>query len=252
MAISVTTIEKECADLKQYAVELSMKYFSMASARQDFLNEINKLIDYLLYEVRSNCLSAAGALDILSNERKFLEEQEFRLVSGKLIYYAAVEQERRSSVTNLILKQAGFIGGGLQIFAGFGICKATLGMACAAYGSPLIAHGANNVYENGYFLLFHQSKTGYVKKLYRMIAQQAGISAGGSNYIYNIADLALSGYGLGRNVLRADTFRLYHHINQDFIRGWKTMGKSALFVETYVDGAALTGMYIQNQQGGNQ
>lgn len=80
MAIPITTIEKECADLKEYVVELSMKYFSMASSRQNFLNEINQLIDHLLYEVRSNCLSAAGALDILSNERRFLEEQQFRLV----------------------------------------------------------------------------------------------------------------------------------------------------------------------------
>lgn len=72
-----------------------------------------------------------------------------------------------------------------------------------------------------------------------------------SDYIYNIADIALSGYGLGRNVLRADTFRLYHHLNNDFIRGWKTMGKTALFTEAYVDSATLAGIYIQ-QQGGDE
>lgn len=88
-------------------------------------------------------------------------------MNEKVIYYAAIKREQKSTMTNLILKQAGFIGGGLQVFAGFGICKATLGMACSAYGAPLIAHGVNNAYENGYYLVFHKSKTGYVSALSR-------------------------------------------------------------------------------------
>lgn len=245
-------VEKACSDLNEYAYQLSLLYFSVAVARQAFLEEIKKLTDYLLSEVRSGCFSAAGALDIIKQEISFLKEQQSQLINEKLIFYAAIETERKDAITNLILKQAGFIGGGLQVFAGFGICKATLGIACSAYGAPLIAHGINNAYENGYYLIFHQSKTGYVKELYRAVAHQAGITGGNSDYIYNIADIALSGYGLGRNVLREDTFRLYRHLNDDFIRGWKTMGKTALLVEAYVDGAALAGIYIQHQQDGNK
>lgn len=224
----------------------------MAGARQVFLDEIKSLKNYLLHEVRSGCLTAAGALDIIKQEQHFLEEQHFRLINEKVMFYAAIKREKKHAITNLILKQAGFIGGGLQVFAGFGICKATLGMACVAYGAPLIAHGVNNVYENGYYLVFQKSKSGYVKELYHAIARKAGMADRNSDYIYGIADLALSGYGLGRNILRADTFRLYHHLNHDFIRGWKTMGKTALFVETYVDGATLASIYIQHQQGGNE
>ncbi|GLR08547.1 hypothetical protein COO59_19125 [Mixta theicola] len=252
MTNHIIPIEKACSDLKEYAYKLSLVYFSMDTARKMLLDEISHLTDYLLHEVRSGCLTAAGALAVIKKEQTFLEEQQFRLTNERTIYYAAIEIEKKRAITNLILKQAGFIGGGLQVFAGFGVCKATLGMACSAYGAPLIAHGANNAYENGYYLLFHQSRVGYVKGLYHAIARQAGVTAGSSDYIYNIADLALSGYGLGRNVLRADTFRLYRHINHDFIRGWKSMGKTALFVEAYVDGATLTGIYIQHQQGGNE
>lgn len=249
MQKEITLVEKACSDLKEYAYQLSLSYFSMGDARQAFLNEIRNLTDYLLHEVRSGCLAAAGALGILKQEKRFLEEQHFRLMNEKVMYYAAIKREKKHAITNLILKQAGFIGGGLQVFAGFGICKATLGMACSAYGAPLIAHGVNNAYENGYYLVFHKSKSGYVKELYRAVARQAGMADSNSDYIYSIADIALSGYGLGRNVLRADTFRLYHHLNNDFIRGWKTMGKTALFTEFYVDGATLAGIYIQQQDG---
>lgn len=59
MRKQIIVVEKACSDLKEYAHQLSLSYFSVTSARQVFLKEIRSLTDYLLHEVRSGCLTAA-------------------------------------------------------------------------------------------------------------------------------------------------------------------------------------------------
>lgn len=68
------------------------------------------------------------------------------------------------------MKQVGFVSGGSQIFAGIGTCALSAGMACGGVGVPLIAQGANNVYESGYYLLFRKDKVGSIREAYHYAA----------------------------------------------------------------------------------
>ncbi|WP_174784899.1 DUF4225 domain-containing protein [Erwinia amylovora] len=141
------------------------------------------------------------------------------------------------------MKQAGFIGGGGQIFSGFGICGSSMGAACAAYGMPLIAHGINNVYENGYYLIFRKDKQGYVRDGYRTVAKQLGYTSQQADTAYASVDIALSLYGLAKKSPKQDSWRLFNHINSDFIRGWQLMGKIPLTAELAGDGITAYGIY---------
>ena len=72
------------------------------------------------------------------------------------------------------MKQVGFVSGGSQIFAGIGTCALSAGMACGGVGVPLMAQGANNVYESGYYLLFRKDKVGSIREAYHYAANYLG------------------------------------------------------------------------------
>ncbi len=236
-------------DIKELALSLGLEYLSNHSSRHRFFSEIEKLTSYVENEVKINCMSLNGAINILNKELDFLKEQRFRIVSGRAIQYAKMEKIKIDRGMNIALKQVGFIGGGTQVVAGYGVCAASLGFACAAFGSPLIAHGLNNVYENGHYLLFRKDKVGFARGAYRYVAGKLGFSDKDADYAYYGVDLALSAYGMGRNVLREDSFRLFKHINNDFIVGWREMGKVPLLTEISVDGATSYGIYKMSQEG---
>lgn len=50
-------------------------------------------------------------------------------------------------------------------------------------------------------------------------------------------------------MLREDSYRLFRHINSDFIRGWREMGKVSLVTEMGVDSTTLYGTYLLSQEG---
>ncbi|WP_261643461.1 DUF4225 domain-containing protein [Erwinia mallotivora] len=152
-------------------------------------------------------------------------------------------------MVKLVVRQMGFVGGGTQFFAGFGTCVATLGLACAAFGSPLMLHGANNFYENGYYLIFRKEKAGYVRDGYRKVARTLGYSDKDADLVYATVDLSLSLYGMSRMVLRPDIFRLFRHINTDYIRGWQEMGTMSLGFEGLNDGFTLWNIYQLRKEG---
>ncbi|WP_121576387.1 DUF4225 domain-containing protein [Brenneria alni] len=61
---------------------------------------------------------------------------------------------------------------------------------------------------------------------------------------YASVDLSISAYGLFRNVMREDSFRLFRYINSDFVRSWKTIGSVSLTTEFTVDAATFTDIYM--------
>ncbi|OWF86723.1 hypothetical protein B4914_14160 [Yersinia entomophaga] len=71
----------------------------------------------------------------LHEQYKILEDRHFDLMldNAKLFVIAERKKEQNSAL-NIILKQVGFVSGGLQIVGGAGICKVSLGMACASLG----------------------------------------------------------------------------------------------------------------------
>ena len=116
-------------------------------------------------------------------------------------------------------------------------------MACGSFGLPLIAQGTNNIYENGYYLLFRKDKSGSVRNAYRYTAKALGYSQDTADTIYGTVDLSLSGYGIIRKTLKPDAWRLYRYINSDFIRGWQEMGRTGLTIEVISDLTTGSGMY---------
>ena len=231
------------------ASSISIQYLPDYRSRSEFISEIDALIYEINRNVRINCLSVSGAEKFLEHELQALNNQQFVLSTEKMIFFAQIKKEKINNVVNLILKQVGFVGGGTQVLAGHGVCAATAGLACAAFGSSLVAHGLNNMYENGYYLMYRKDKPGLTRQGYRYVAKKLGQSNKEADYAYAGVDLTLSAYGLGRNVLREDSYRLFRHINSEFIRAWREMGKVSLVTEMGVDSTTLYGTYLLSQEG---
>ncbi|OWO83482.1 hypothetical protein B5C26_07465 [Photorhabdus luminescens] len=212
----------------------------------DFNSKINLFVEDILGQVRIHCLSSNGAIEFIQFEINHLKEQDFYLTANRVKQYAIIEKEKeKSNYTNLILKQIGFVGGGTQILAGYTACKASLGLACASFGAPLMAHGYNNVVENGYYLLYRENINGDVREGYRYVANKIGLSDKDADITYATVDLALSGYGIFRKVLkpREKSWSLFRNINSDFIRGWREMGTVSLTTEGIVDVSTVLSIY---------
>lgn len=141
-----------------------------------------------------------------------------------------------SQSVEIAQKGVGAIAGAFQIAAGAGICYGSVGTLCLFAGAPMMAHGANNLYEDGRNLLENRSDThGPVRKIYQESAKLIGSGAPKGNIAYGAVDLGFSAYGIGRMVLKPDAWRLFRYINTDYIRAYKTMGGSALIFEGVSD-----------------
>ncbi|WP_256125228.1 DUF4225 domain-containing protein [Photorhabdus luminescens] len=239
-------LDLKVRELRELAKTLSFRYLTHSKIRMDFNSKINLFVEDILGQVRIHCLSSNGAIEFIQFEINHLKEQDFYLTANRVKQYAIIEKEKeKSSYTNLILKQIGFVGGGTQILAGYTVCKASLGLACASFGAPLMAHGYNNVVENGYYLLYRENINGSVREGYRYVANKIGLSDKDADITYATVDLALSGYGIFRKVLkpREKSWSLFRNINSDFTRGWKEMDSLSLSMEMAVDGVTLWSIY---------
>lgn len=153
--------------------------------------------------------------------------------------YLLVEKASREKTINIVLARVGFVAGGAQVVSGFGACVATLGVACSGYGVPMILHGANNLYENGYYLLYRKNKSGAVRDAYQYAATKLGYSDREANLVYGTVDLSLAGYGSFRKIIlpREKSWSLFRNIKSDYIRGWQDASKVVLGL----DGLSSTG-----------
>ncbi|AXG43627.1 DUF4225 domain-containing protein [Photorhabdus laumondii subsp. laumondii] len=235
-------LEPKIQELHEISSKLNFRYLSDVRSGSRFLFEINELIRTVNHEIGTNCLSADGGIAILQDEIDNLKRQEFDLLMNDSQIYMIVQKEEEDEKTNLTLKRIGFVSGGSQIFAGLGVCVASLGAACAGFGVPLLIQGGNNVYENGYYLLLRKEVSGPVRDVYRDAAKTLGYSETDGDRVYGYVDLALSGYGMARSVVRPGTFRLFRYIKTDYIRGWQVMGRIPLIAELIGD--MVTGLSI--------
>ena len=120
-------------------------------------------------------------------------------------------------------KGIGLVARTIQITAGGEICYASVGSLCGFFGAPLIAHGANNVYENGkYFIDGDKNAAGVVREGYQYAAERFGYSKLAGNMAYYGTDLILAGYGW---MARTNTFKnpagfmLFRRIPEDYLKG---------------------------------
>ncbi|WP_240042200.1 DUF4225 domain-containing protein [Photorhabdus khanii] len=84
---------------------------------------------------------------------------------------------------------------------------------------------------------------GYLRQGYEKGFESLGFDKKTGNLVYGGVDIALSGYGLLRNILKPEAWRLFKYINQDYIRSYKNMNGYALGFEIGVDGITIKSTY---------
>lgn len=180
--------------------------------------------NFLLWDVQQRRLSTEEGLRGIKAEQQSLLNQSARIINQSL----------------------GLIGGTAQIATGAGVCYGSGGTLCAFLGAPLMAHGANNVYENARSLYEGRSDVeGPVRKTYQKAAKQLGYTDSGGNMAYLAGDLAMPGIGMMRPVLKPDAWRLFRFMKTDRERAYMQMNRVALALEGGVD--AVTAKQLYNE-----
>lgn len=212
--------------------------------------ETQQLIGHVRREIDSQCLTWSGGIQVLDEQIHHLKEQDDLLTFNKAKLYIVVENNR-ATTTTLVLKQIGFVAGGAQVYGGASLCVGSLGLACAAYGAPMIAHGLNNMYENGYYLLYREDQSGTLRDAYRYAAAKLGYGNNQADLAYGVVDISLSAYGAGRKVLapREKSWSLFRNIESDYIKGWQEASKTAMALD--LTSGSVTGWQMYQIAEGN-
>ncbi|WP_455883628.1 DUF4225 domain-containing protein [Pseudomonas putida] len=143
----------------------------------------------------------------------------------------------------------GAVAGALQIATGAGICYASAGTLCLIAGVPLMAHGANNLYEGGRNLLTGRSDTvGPVRTAYQAAASAAGHGEREANMAYGAVDIGLSIYSTVRHIYKPDAWRLFRYLDSDRIRAYKTMTPTSLAAEAATDAITLRQLHEESKK----
>ena len=238
-------------ELRRLAEKLAYMYIGDSVARMKFLNDINQFIIRNELEVKNYCLSLSAGIDNITEARDKLELQYDHLRTNKVMQYAIIESKRKEKYgynTTVFLKQVGFVGGGLQIFAGYGACYGSVGLLCGSLGLGLVAQGTNNVYENGYYLIYREDSSGYLRDGYRYASKGLGYSDYEADMAYSVVDLTLSGWSLMNPTLKPGAWKLFDYMDDSLIASWKNMGRIGLSTEALLDGYTIYGLYDLNKQ----
>lgn len=192
------------------------------------------------------------ALDALHEQFHLLRAQHTSLQMGGIKLFVIAEREReRHSGTTIALKNIGFISGSLQFIGGMGTCFSSLKAACQKYGVPLMVNGAENTWENGYYLLYHEDPRFIpVRQAYRSIAKFLGGEDKWGDIAFSSVDIGLSLGSMSSLIPRPDAWRLFHSIRDDFFRSWRSMGAAGLGAEAV--GNASSGFSIYRLLNSNE
>lgn len=129
-------------------------------------------------------------------------------------------------------KSIGVIAGAAQVATGAGICYASVGTLCLVAGVPLMAHGANNIYESGRNILEGRSDVeGPVRKGYQHLSKMSGGDKMEGNIAYAATDLGLSAYSLLKMVVKPGAWRLFYNVPSDYVRSFRVAGGVSLTIE---------------------
>lgn len=217
-------VSKAASNLTNQACTLGARHINDGTLRIQFNREVSYYARGIVKDVAQGKTSPEQGLMYLKKEQSSLLSQSMEIAK----------------------KGVGAIAGGMQIAAGAGICYASVGVACLFPGLPLMAHGANNAYENGRNLWEERSDTaGPLRAVYHEGAKILGGGEFEGDMAYGAADLGLSAYGVGRLVLKPDAWRLFRYVRSDYARGYEEASRAALFIEVFADGMTLEGMYRQ-------
>lgn len=225
-AYEMSVLVKETHMLSAQAVTSSASVIRDNSVRASFLSSITLYGQSVINDVKRGSKSIDQAMNELLKEKRSL-----------------IEQAKEIAVHGV-----GAIAGAMQIAAGVGTCfiggTFTAGALCFTAGSALMAHGANNVYENTWGAYVGDNE-GPLREGYEKIAQTLGYSKGYGDVAYSTTDLVLSLYALSFKTAikpplnptapNARRFKLYYWSSQDFYRQIQIMGKLDLATEAGFD-----------------
>lgn len=220
-SINYLMVRKSAEKLGEQACILGLRHIKDSTVRLQFNREIAYYAKSILDEVYEGKKDLAQGLKELEDEKNSLFIQSWEIAK----------------------KSVGAVAGAMQFVAGAGICYGSAGTLCLFAGVPIMAHGANNVYENGRNLWEGRSDTeGPIRKGYQSAAKAIGYGAGEGNMAYGSADLAISIYGLTKLVLKPDSWRLFRYIRTDYVRAYRNTSVPALILDRAADVITVEGM----------
>jgi hypothetical protein len=213
--------------LANQACTLGARHIKDGILRLQFNREVAYYARGILHDVEQGKKTPEQGLRELKNEQNSLLSQSLDIAQ----------------------KGVGAIAGGLQFIAGAGICYGSAGTLCVFLGAPLMAHGANNAYENGRNLWEERSDTqGPVRQGYQNVAKMMGAGEFEGNMAYGGADLLMSAYGVSRLVLKPDAWRLFRYVRSDYQRAYIEASKKALGFGMVSDGVTINSLYLENKR----
>ncbi|UZJ59621.1 DUF4225 domain-containing protein [Pseudomonas sp. KU26590] len=207
--------------LGEQACTLGLRHIQNGTLRLQFNREVAYYAKSIIKDVSEGKKSPEQGLKELRDEQNSLFTQSLEVAK----------------------KGIGAVAGAMQFAAGAGICYGSLGTLCLVAGVPIMAHGANNVYENGRNLWEGRSDTeGPVRKGYQAAAKAVGYGAREGNMAYGSADLAMSVYGVTKLVLKPDAWRLFRYIRTDYVRAYRNTSVPVLVLDRAADAITVDGM----------
>lgn len=219
-------VSQAAAKLTNHACAISARHLQDGVTRSIFNREVAYYARSIVNDVEQGKKTVAQGLMEIKTEQQSLLNQSMEI--GR--------------------KGIGVVAGALQMATGAGICYASVGTLCLIAGVPLIAHGANNVYEGGRNLVTGQSDAiGPVRAAYQSAAFAMGHGERAANMAYGAADIGLSVYSAARHVLKPDAWRLFRYIPTDYIRAYKTMTPTTMGIEVYTDFQTIKQMYDEEK-----
>ncbi|WP_312817488.1 DUF4225 domain-containing protein [Atlantibacter subterraneus] len=242
-------LEDQKEKIDRLVFEVGFFYLNNVSLRAKFMAEENSIaLGYINDYVRGE-YNFSQAMEKLHNQYEMLSTSHTQLQMGTLKLYAIAEREKeRHSFLTITLKRVGFISGVMQFIGGSGLCKASLGAACKSFGVPLMIQGAENTWENGYYLLYHEAPQKMpLRYAYRYAANILGGDDKNADIAFSSGDLVLSLGSASVLTLRTDAWKLFHYIREYYIENWKTLGAIGGLNE--VTGDALSGLSIYQLTG---
>lgn len=231
------------------------RFIKYNSVKMKFRNEISIFVENQL-EIINGDYSASNkklAVDYLNKEKNNLNHQEFLLKYNKVIIGVSIAIEFTKDLTKVplyyVVKAVGVYAGMAQVEAGFALVGGSYLTGPGAVigntaGVALIIHGVGAIEENILSIKNGDPNyKGHVRRGYEKGAVMLGLTSEQGDIIYGGVDLILSGYGLFRNVIKSESYRLFKWINTDTVIGFKDMKGPALTMEMLIDGLTINSTY---------
>ncbi|MEW5290932.1 DUF4225 domain-containing protein [Erwinia papayae] len=245
----LTMANLEAQQLYSKANEFSLIHLRDGFTQMAFQDDVKRFIDAQLSTLRSSSSESEcqQCLIHLQEEHKNLSIQDQMLHSGQAALHASVQFIKSDKVWHWLINGVGIVLSTMQVVAGVGVIiasAATGNVIGIGFGALLSLHGFNGVVEDAVNLKTgNDDAIGPLKKAYIGSAQFLGFDEKVGELAYTSMDLSLSVYGMVRLVMKPQTYRLFHYLSTDYVRGIKDMSRFDLGVEIYNDSLSLKSIY---------